>query len=109
MYMIPADGSRAKQGLWLDLHPNMDSRPTLAHAILNGLEIFKLNQSYGSLAGPNPDPVPAPAYVQHPQKFESKGLSQFIIIVPALLFATFTLLFLVVYFFILRKRKRIWC
>ena len=108
----PDDGSRGgKQDLWLALHPNMTSGSWFADAILNGLEIFKLNESYGSLAGPNPDPVPAPApaYIQHPQKSNSKRLSEFIIIVPTLLFAIFALLFLVVYFFILRNRKRIWC
>ena len=51
----------------------LTSQPHFADAILNGLEIFKLNESYGSLAGPNPDPVPAPAlaYMQHPQNSKS--------------------------------------
>ncbi|KAF8399626.1 hypothetical protein HHK36_015495 [Tetracentron sinense] len=57
-------GSGGKQFLWLALHPN--TRVTYHFdAILNGLEIFKLNSSDGNLAGPNPDPVfgknPAPA------------------------------------------------
>jgi hypothetical protein len=47
-----------KQDLRLELHPNMISKPKYADAILNDLEIFKLNNSNGSLAGPNPDPVP---------------------------------------------------
>ncbi|KAL7256528.1 hypothetical protein ACSBR1_010459 [Camellia fascicularis] len=43
------------------MHPNLDSKPMYADAILNDLEIFKLSQSDGSLAGPNPeyDMVPA--------------------------------------------------
>ncbi|KAI7981533.1 Receptor-like protein kinase FERONIA [Camellia lanceoleosa] len=60
---VPAvDGLRSKVDLWLAMHPNIDSKPTYADAILNGLEIFKLNQSDGSLAGSNPeyDMVPAP-------------------------------------------------
>ncbi|XVE72318.1 hypothetical protein DITRI_Ditri11bG0029800 [Diplodiscus trichospermus] len=45
--------------LWLDLHPNMHtSTPKLADALLNGIEIFKLNNSHGTLAGPNPEPNP---------------------------------------------------
>ncbi|KAJ6860957.1 receptor-like protein kinase [Populus alba x Populus x berolinensis] len=49
-------GSQSKQGLWLELHPNMELKPTYADAILNGLEIFKLNTTDGILAGFNPEP-----------------------------------------------------
>ena len=112
VYMTRLDDgiNQGKQDLWLALHPNMVSQPHFADAILNGIEIFKLNQSSGSLAGSNPQPVPAPIQlpVLQPQN-SSKGFSEFIIIVPELLFAIFALLFLVVYFFILRKRRRIWC
>ncbi|KAJ9683080.1 hypothetical protein PVL29_018885 [Vitis rotundifolia] len=60
-----SDGCRRKQDLWLDLHPNADGK--YANAILNGLEMFKLNNSDGSLAGLNLDPVlnPPPSE-QHP-------------------------------------------
>jgi hypothetical protein len=46
-----------KQDLRLELHPNMISKQKYADAILNGLEIFKLNNSDGSLAEPNPNPI----------------------------------------------------
>lgn len=39
----------------LQLHPNMETTPLYANAILNGLEILKINRSDGSLAGPNPE------------------------------------------------------
>ena len=49
------NGNRRKQDLWLDLHPNAESK--YANAILNGLEMFKLNNSDNSLVGLNPDLV----------------------------------------------------
>ncbi|XP_031102800.1 receptor-like protein kinase FERONIA [Ipomoea triloba] len=42
--------------LWLALHPKAGSE--YLNAILNGLEIFKVNTSDGNLAGPNPIPAP---------------------------------------------------
>ena len=109
---VPQDGSRwsrgEKQDLWLGLHPNMNSKPHFADAILNGVEIFKLNRSSGSLAGPNPAPASIQLPLQPPELHDSKSkrLSELIIIGPALLFGISALLF-VVYLFVLRKRKRV--
>jgi hypothetical protein len=56
--LVPS-GNKAKQDLWLALHPDLDisPRPVFASAILNGVEIFKLNRSDGTLAGLNPEVV----------------------------------------------------
>ncbi|KAF3657491.1 Receptor-like protein kinase FERONIA [Capsicum annuum] len=45
--------------IWLALHPTDDTKAEFYDAILNGLEIFKINDTSGNLAGPNPVP-PSP-------------------------------------------------
>ncbi|KAK7285140.1 hypothetical protein RJT34_19900 [Clitoria ternatea] len=47
------DGEGDEQ-LWLALHPSPETKPEFFDAILNGVEIFKLNDT--DLSGPNPQP-----------------------------------------------------
>ncbi|KAI3927419.1 hypothetical protein MKW92_044409 [Papaver armeniacum] len=52
-YAVRIPKGEGKQFLWVELHPNIASKPKHYDAILNGLEIFKVNDTTGNLAGPN--------------------------------------------------------
>ncbi|KAK9272743.1 hypothetical protein L1049_003120 [Liquidambar formosana] len=107
-----SDGSRSKQDLWLALHPVMDSaKSKFANALLNGLEIFKLNQSDGSLAAPNPDPMAVPTspqpYPKQKGKSKSKGSSPVIIATGSVLGGVAALSLLLCFLIIRRRRRRL--
>ncbi|XP_062152494.1 receptor-like protein kinase FERONIA [Alnus glutinosa] len=71
--LVPS-GNNGKQDLWLALHPDLDMspRPSFVSAILNGVEIFKLNQSDGSLAGLNPEAVAVPSCLEPKTKLTER-------------------------------------
>ncbi|XWS75685.1 hypothetical protein CRYUN_Cryun01aG0112600 [Craigia yunnanensis] len=98
-----------KKQLWLALQPNMRSTPKYADAILNGIEIFKLNNSQGILAGPNPDPLASPiSPKQNPilqNSSRNKKLSRILLIRGAVLGATILLSLLLGCFIFPRKRR----
>uniref|UniRef100_A0A2P2M6Y1 Uncharacterized protein MANES_01G102400 n=1 Tax=Rhizophora mucronata TaxID=61149 RepID=A0A2P2M6Y1_RHIMU len=101
-----AGGSSGKEDLWLALHPNIDSGPKYADAILNGLEIFKLNRSDGDIAGPNPEPVAAPPK-QLPisiKKTRGKRTLPLLIAIGAVIAALFA--FSVFFCFFVRQRRK---
>ncbi|XP_027065966.1 receptor-like protein kinase FERONIA [Coffea arabica] len=69
----PPDSHWTKQDLFLALHPNLDVKPKYADAILNGLELFKLNTSDGSLGGTNPNLSRDPNSLASNKKSPIKG------------------------------------
>ncbi|KAF3951464.1 hypothetical protein CMV_022883 [Castanea mollissima] len=57
-YLVLVPNGSPQQYLSLALHPNTSSKPMYYDAILNGVEIFEVNDTNGNLAGPNPIPAP---------------------------------------------------
>ncbi|PNY16726.1 receptor-like protein kinase ANXUR2-like protein [Trifolium pratense] len=53
-YVVYVHEEAGDDQLWLALHPNPTTKPRFYDAMLNGVEIFKLNDT--DLSGPNPQP-----------------------------------------------------
>ncbi|KAK9924880.1 hypothetical protein M0R45_033226 [Rubus argutus] len=104
---MPGQGRKKTVNLFLTLQadPNgLDSKYT--NAILNGLEIFKLNDTNGNLAGTNPDPpeVTPPEGSQNPKNSNKKKLTAMLAIVVGVVVSG--ILVLCVLGFLVFKRGR---
>ncbi|KAF5197254.1 Receptor-like protein kinase [Thalictrum thalictroides] len=70
-YVVLVPPGNGQQDLWLALHPNLRTKSMYYDAILNGVEIFKVNDTTGNLAGPNPVPAPRQARIDPPSANQS--------------------------------------
>ncbi|XP_010441028.1 PREDICTED: probable receptor-like protein kinase At5g38990 [Camelina sativa] len=111
VYVGSENGSRPD--LLLDLHPYMDTGASYYEALLNGVEILKLNDSQGNLAGSNPNPPisrdPAPKRVRPPTSKGNKSNVLPIIIAvvgSAIVLAVFVVVVVVLVVMKRRKKKR---
>lgn len=57
-YIVFVPNGPPQQDIWLALTPYIPSKTQYYDAILNGVEIFKISDPKGNLAGVNPDPLP---------------------------------------------------
>ncbi|KAJ8546239.1 hypothetical protein K7X08_018822 [Anisodus acutangulus] len=102
---VNLDGGRKKKNVTLHLVPNKDLNDKYDNAILNGLEIFKLNDSNGNLAVPNPElrlkvPTNSP-----PNNNNNNKKSWHIVVVIIAGVISGIAVFSILCFFILRRRK----
>ncbi|KAK9035047.1 hypothetical protein V6N11_077098 [Hibiscus sabdariffa] len=97
--------AQSKQTLWLALHPSKDVGSKFADSILNGLEIFRLNKSDGSLAVPNPQPEldPSPTL---PSVGRKKKKNSLVMVITIAVFSGLLALSLIVCFLIYKRKVR---
>ncbi|XP_008230911.1 PREDICTED: receptor-like protein kinase FERONIA [Prunus mume] len=104
---MPAGPDQKKVKLFLALQANRrDWMTAYNDVLLNGLELFKLSDTNGNLAGPNPDPPPPkPMQPKTPSKQSKKKSTPMLAIVAGAVSAILVL-FCVLGFFVFSRRRR---
>ncbi|KAF3444895.1 hypothetical protein FNV43_RR14588 [Rhamnella rubrinervis] len=104
---MPVTGVEKKSNLSVALQANPEKfRTAYLDAILNGVEIFKLNDSTGNLAGTNPDLLISQPTISPPNEPRKNGRTSIIVIVSAV--ASSVVLLSAVGFFIFRCGRKVY-
>ncbi|KAG4911172.1 hypothetical protein JHK87_057288 [Glycine soja] len=70
-YVIYVKDEAGDDQLWLALHPALETKPEFYDSLLNGVEVFKLNDT--DLSGPNPQPSEMLIqHEEHAKTFQNK-------------------------------------
>uniref|UniRef100_A0A7N0TX06 Protein kinase domain-containing protein n=1 Tax=Kalanchoe fedtschenkoi TaxID=63787 RepID=A0A7N0TX06_KALFE len=106
--LIPVgDGKRGLVDLLLELHPYTKYLPEYYDAILNGLEIFKVNDAQGNLAGGNPAPLqPTSVPEPRPEPPGEREKGSFVKVVVGCLVGGLLGIFLLCFLIFRRQRRR---
>ncbi|TKY65070.1 Receptor protein kinase FERONIA [Spatholobus suberectus] len=104
-YLVSIPDTQKKPKLSLKLHPHPES--WIKDAQLNAIELFKINDSTGSLAGLNPDPLPqTPAVSPQSSNKKSSGTTRTLAAVAGAVSGV-VLLSLIVAFFLIKRKKNV--
>nr|AAM10331.1 AT5g38990/K15E6_170 [Arabidopsis thaliana]AAN18200.1 At5g38990/K15E6_170 [Arabidopsis thaliana] len=105
--LVDADGTSQRPSLRVDLTPYKEDYPTYYDAILSGVEILKLSNSDGNLAGLNPIPQLSPP-PQSITPLKGKGKSSHVlpIIIAVVGSAVALAFFVLVVVLVVMKRKK---
>ncbi|XLR63087.1 hypothetical protein HN51_067850 [Arachis hypogaea] len=100
--IVPSDNQK-NANISLKMHPS--PRTGYVDVVLNGLELFKINDSRGNLARPNPDPRPkAPS--GNPEVFSSKNNTPTAAVAGAVSGAILLSVIVVSIFFLMKRWRR---
>uniref|UniRef100_A0A1J3D7T5 Putative receptor-like protein kinase n=1 Tax=Noccaea caerulescens TaxID=107243 RepID=A0A1J3D7T5_NOCCA len=92
--------------LRLDLHPFKEINPKYYDAILNGVEILKLNDPEGNLAGLNPNPLPPTPNSVTPAIRKRKAKSNVLVVALAVVGSAIVFAMFVIVVIILKRKKK---
>ncbi|KAI9112950.1 hypothetical protein K1719_016064 [Acacia pycnantha] len=108
-YAVIVSGDGKPASLSLKMHSGLPWKDEYSEAFLNGLEIFKINDSQSNLAGPNPDPLPPspPNHNDLPQKYAKKTRSKTVIGVILGVAAPIIVLVSSIAFFLINRGKNV--
>uniref|UniRef100_A0A9I9E122 Protein kinase domain-containing protein n=1 Tax=Cucumis melo TaxID=3656 RepID=A0A9I9E122_CUCME len=98
------DKKKVNLSVTLQANPD-DSKTRYTNVILNGIEIFKLNDTDGNLGGKNPDPLPTTQTQSFPPPKNHSERSKMAAIIIPIVVGGVVAMILAMGFFVIRQRK----